>query len=85
MTDMKPKKNDLDSGLNLGLIDSQAIFKDKSLNLSNINASEEDIQILQALPSMSKDPNNNEASPSGVGMGLGLPDLSAIEAENSID
>ena len=79
---------DLDSGSNLGLVDSQAmgkLFKDKALNLSNINASDEDIQILNGLPSLLKDQNDHNTSPSGVGLGLGLPDLSAIEAENSIE
>ena len=50
-TDVKEKKKginqqfslDLDSGSNLGLVDSHAIFRDKALNLSNINASEEDM------------------------------------------
>ena len=60
------------------------MFKDKALNLSNINASDEDIQILDALPSMSKDPDDNGVSPSGIGLGLNLPDLSAIEAETSL-
>ena len=60
------------------------MFKDKALNLSNINASDEDIRILDALPSMSKDPDDNGVSPSGIGLGLNLPDLSAIEAETSL-
>ena len=50
-TDVKEKKKginqqfslDLDSGSILGLVDSHAIFRDKALNLSNINASEEDM------------------------------------------
>ena len=50
-TDVKEKKKglnqqfslDLDSGSNLGLVDSHAIFRDKALNLSNINASEEEM------------------------------------------
>ena len=95
-TDTKAKKKhtnqqfslDLDSGSNLGLVDSQPmgkIFKDRGLNLSNINASDEDIQILGALPSTSKDPNHHAVSPSGVGLGLNLPDLSCIEAETSLE
>ena len=54
-TDVKEKKRgnnqqfslDFDSGSNL---DPHAIFKEKALNLSNINPSEDDMQILHALP-----------------------------------
>ena len=34
---------------------------------------------------MSNKQDNNQASPTCTGLGMGLPDLSAIEAENSID
>ena len=95
-TDGKAKKKhtnpqfslDLDSGSNFGLVDSQPMgkmFKDKGLNLSNINASDEDIRILGGLPGMSKDPILPGVSPSGVGSGLNLPDLSCIEAETSLE